>query len=247
MERASFGKRWLYALEYKRLLKYERDIFSYFDHKTVITGVDRDLMLHPKRAEIAIVPNGVDFEVFHPIECNKKYDLIFTGNMSYLPNIVASEYIVNEILPKLIKRRPNIRIALCGANPPLRVRQLQNENVEVTGWVENIPKYYARSRIFIAPMELGTGLQNKLLEAMAMKIPCITSPLASMPLQAVLQKDIIVCASASEYVHAVETLLSQPQQYQSIAENGYKFVRENYNWERTTQILNDLICNEQSA
>jgi len=247
MERAPFWKRWLYALEYKRLLKYERDIFPYFNHKTIITGVDRDLMLHAKKAEIVVVPNGVDFEAFHPMECEKKYDLIFTGNMSYLPNIVAAEYIVNEILPELIKQRPNIRIALCGANPSSRVKQLQNENVEVTGWVENIQKYYAKSRIFVAPMELGTGLQNKLLEAMAMKIPCITSPLANMPLKAVNQKDVIVCTSVSEYVHAIEALLSQPQQYEAIAENGYHFVRENYNWEHTTQILNNLISNEKQS
>jgi glycosyltransferase involved in cell wall biosynthesis len=242
MERAPFWKRWLLSFEYKRLMKYERHVFPYFNHKTIITGVDRDLILHPNKQEIVVVPNGVDFEVFNPIESEKKYDLIFTGNMSYLPNVFAAEYIVNEILPQLITKRPNIRIALCGATPSPRVQQLQNENVLVTGWVENIQEYYAKSRIFIAPMELGTGLQNKLLEAMAMKIPCITSSLASMPLQAVNQKDIIICSAVSDYVQAIETLLSQPQFYESIANNGYEFVHKNYNWEHTTQILNDLIC-----
>jgi glycosyltransferase involved in cell wall biosynthesis len=244
MERAPFWKRWLYSLEYKRLMKYERAVFPYFNHKTIITGVDRDLMLHPNRAEIVVVPNGVDFELFRPIESEKKYDLIFTGNMSYLPNVIAAEYIVNELLPQLIKSRPTIRIALCGANPSPRVQQLQNENVLVTGWVENIQEYYAGARIFIAPMELGTGLQNKLLEAMAMKIPCITSSLASMPLKAVNQKDIIICSSRYEYILAIEALLSHPQFYESIADNGYEFVHKNYNWEHTTQILNELICGD---
>ena len=242
MERAPFWKRWFYSLEYKRLMKYERDVFAYFDHKTIITGVDRDLILHPKKEEIVVVPNGVDFGMFHPVESEKKYDLIFTGNMSYLPNVFAAEYIVNEILPLLLKKYPNIRLALCGANPSLRVKQLRNKNVEVTGWVDNIQEYYAASRIFIAPMEVGTGLQNKLLEAMAMKIPCITSSLASMPLSAVNQKDIIVCSSTSEYAHIIDILLSQSQMYDFIANNGYKFVHENYNWEQTTQILNGLIC-----
>ena len=245
MERTSFWKRWFFSLEYKRLMKYERDIFSYFDHKTIITGVDRDLMLHPRKDEIVVVPNGTDFALFSPIECEKKYDLIFTGNMSYRPNVFAAEYIVNDILPQLLNDFPNIRIALCGANPSSRVKQLQNKNVQVTDWVENIQEYYAQSRIFIAPMELGTGLQNKLLEAMAMKIPCITSVLASMPLKAVNQKDIIICNSISDYVQAIKLLLSQPQQYETIADNGYNFVRENYNWEHTTQILNELICGEK--
>ena len=242
IERASFWKRWILSLEYKRLMNYERYIFSYFDHKTIITGVDRDLMLHPRKEEIVVVPNGVDFELFSPVECRKKYDLVFTGNMSYLPNISAAEYIVNEILPQLLKDFPSIRIALCGANPSSRVKRLQNKNVEVTGWVENIQEYYAQSRIFIAPMELGTGLQNKLLEAMAMKIPCITSVLASMPLNVVNQRDIVICDSISDYIQAIKLLLSQPQHYETIANNGYNFVRENYNWEHTTQILNELMC-----
>ena len=241
MERATFWKRWLFSLEYKRLLNYERAIFPYFDHKTIITGVDRDLMSHFQKDEIVVVPNGTDFEMFRPMECEKKYDLIFTGNMSYVPNIFAAEYIVNGILPQLIKKYPNIRIALCGVNPSARVKQLQGKNVEVTGWVENIWEYYAQSRIFVAPMELGTGLQNKLLEAMAMKIPCVTSPLASLPLNAHNQHDILICSSVSEYVRSIEMLLSQPQQYQFVAKNGYDFVQKNYNWERSTQILNELI------
>ena len=242
MERSPFWKRWLLAFEYKRLAKYESAVFQYFNNKTIITGVDKDLIQHPNRNEIAVVPNGVDFELFSPIECEKKYDLIFTGNMSYMPNVFAAEYIVNELLPLLITKYPNIRIVLCGANPSSRVRQLQSENVTVTGWVENMQEYYAQSRIFIAPMELGTGLQNKLLEAMAMKIPCITSLLASLPLRAVNRENVMICGSASEYVHAVEALLSQPQLYEQIADGGCKFVRENYNWEHTTLILNELVC-----
>ena len=242
MMRAPLWKRWAYALEHRRLVKYERDIFPYFKHKTIITGVDRDLIVHPNGRDIVVVPNGVDFELFHPVECEKEYDLIFTGNMSYLPNIYAAEYIVNEILPQLLVKYPNLRIVLCGATPSARVKQLQSKHVEVTGWVKDIQEYYAKSRLFLAPMEVGTGLQNKLLEAMAMKIPCISSLLASMPLSAVNQKDIVICSSLSEYVHAIEALLSQPKWYEFIAENGYKFVHENYNWEHTTQILNDLIC-----
>ena len=244
-KRTSFGKRWLFSIEYKRLLKYESDIFPYFDHKTIITETDRDLIPHPRREEIVVVPNGIDFKLFYPRESEKKYDLIFAGNMSYLPNVFTAEYIVNKILPLIITLFPNICIVLCGANPSPRVKRLQSKNVVVTGWVENIQEYYAQSRVFIAPMEVGTGLQNKLLEAMAMKIPCIISSLAGTSLNVVSQKDAIVCSSPAEYMHAIETLLSQEQWHKFIAENGYKFVQQNYNWEHTTQILNDLICGEQ--
>ena len=91
------------------------------------------------------------------------------------------------------EKYPNILVVICGANPTPKVKSLQGENVIVTGWVDDIRSFYAQSRIFIAPMRLGTGLQNKLLEAMAINIPFIASPLASEPLNAEKDKEIIVC------------------------------------------------------
>ena len=241
MEQSPVWKRIFYNIEYKRVKRYEADIFPYFDNKTIITKVDRDWILHPDNEEIIVVPNGVDTEFFQPITCEKKFDLIFTGNMAYMPNIQASEYFVKKILPELLKKYPNIRIALCGTTPSPRVSALQNKNVIVTGWVENIRQYYAQSRIFIAPMQLGTGLQNKLLEAMAMQIPCITSSLASKPLNVVSQKEILICDDVQAYVNAIDMLLSHNELYQSIARNGYEFVRKNYNWDSATEILERLI------
>ena len=241
MEQASVWKRLFYNIEYKRVKKYEIDIFSYFDNKTIITKIDRDWISHPQNKEIVVVPNGVDTDFFQPLTCEKKFDLIFTGNMAYTPNIQASEYLVRKILPELLKKHPDIRIALCGTTPSPRVCALQGKNVIVTGWVENIRQYYAQSRIFIAPMQLGTGLQNKLLEAMAMQIPCITSPLASKPLNVVSQKEILICNDVQDYVDAVDMLLSNATLYQSIAHNGYEFVQKNYNWDAATEILEEVI------
>ncbi len=243
MEQSPFWKRFFYNIEYKRVKQYETDIFSYFDNKTIITKVDRDLIEHPKDQEIVVVPNGVDTDFFQPMECEKEFDLIFTGNMSYTPNVQAAEYLVKMILPQLLKKYPDIRIALCGTTPSAKVLMLRGKNVTVTGWVEDIRLYYAQSRIFIAPMQLGTGLQNKLLEAMAMRIPCITSPLASKPLDVVSQKEILICNSILGYVDAIEMLLTNHELYKSIATNGYEFVRKNYNWNSTTEILEKLIEN----
>ena len=241
MEQSPVWKRFFYNIEYKRVKGYEADIFPYFDNKTIITKVDRNWIQHSDNEEIVVVPNGVDTGFFQPITCDKQFDLIFTGNMAYPPNIQASEYLVRKILPELLKKYPNIRIALCGTTPSPRVLALQGKNVIVTGWVEDIRQYYAKSRIFIAPMQLGTGLQNKLLEAMAMQIPCITSPLASKPLDVVSQKEIFICDDVQGYVNAVDMLLSDADLYQSIAQNGYEFVRKNYNWDSATEILEGLI------
>ena len=239
--KSPWWKRGLLRAEYRRVCRYERLVFDRFDHCTIITQVDRSLIRHPRAREIVVVPNGVDTTYYSAQPQQKQFDLIFTGNMGYMPNIDAAECIVKEIFPAIREKYPDIRIALCGANPSPRVLALESRQVTVTGWVNDMREYYAKSRIFIAPMRLGTGLQNKLLEAMAMGIPCITSPLAATPLNAQANHDIMVCNSTLGYIDAIDNLLKDAGYYARIAQNGQAFVQANYNWEHTSRILEELI------
>ena len=241
MRQSSFFKRLFYKMEHKRVRLHEKTIFNYFDNTTIITETDRNLMDIPNNGTLTVIPNGVDTDFYRPMQEKKKFDLIFTGNMSYPPNVNAAEYIAKNIFPPLLDKYPYIRIVLCGTSPSGSVLSLQNEHITVTGWVDDIRPFYAQSRLFIAPMHLGTGLQNKLLEAMAMKIPCITSPLASKPLHLTNEKEVVICNTATEYVEAIDKLLIHPELYHRLAENGYEFVRQNYNWKSTTAILEELI------
>jgi sugar transferase (PEP-CTERM/EpsH1 system associated) len=229
-------------IEYKRLLKYEHDAFEAFDNKIIISAPDRDLIPHPEREKIVVVANGVDTGFFAPLEQTKEYDLVFTGNMGYPPNINAAEFLVNTVLPELQRRRPGTTLLIAGANPHLRVMVLKSPSIEVSGWVPDMRECYAKARIFIAPMQIGTGLQNKLLEAMAMQIPCITSPLAFQALKADAGKDILVAETVSGYVDHILMLLDDPAKAREIAMNGYRFVHANYSWETETDKINQLIC-----
>ena len=234
-----------FKMEYHRLSRYERRIFSYFDHKTIITAVDRDMIPHSENDKIVVVANGVDFSQYVYNDAPKQYDLIFSGNMSYAPNIDAAEFLVKEIFPQLKVEFPELKLVLCGTNQAPRVQALRSKDVIVTGWVDSMSEYYGKSKIFIAPMRLGTGLQNKLLEAMAMKLPCVTSTLAGRPLEGIEEgKEILICNNTTGYVNAVRLLLTNPEKYAEISENGYRFVKENYNWESMTQKLVDLMNSE---
>lgn len=242
-EKASPLLKPFFQMEYRRLKRYEAEIFSYFDHKTIITGVDREFIDHPNNYEIEIIANGVDFEKYQSSQNEKVYDLIFSGNMAYPPNIYAADYLARQIFPLLKQEFPDLKLAIVGANPVARVQALANDAITVTGWVDSMPEYYAKSKVFIAPMTLGTGLQNKLIEAMAMQLPCVTSSLAGKPLAGVENgKDIIICETLTGYVDAVSLLLSNKEQYSKIAENGHQFVKKNYNWEVVCKQLNDVIC-----
>lgn len=234
--------KWFFNMEHRRVARYETEIFDRFDHKTIITAVDRDLIPHPRREEIVVVPNGVEFDKFAYQGEKKEYDLIFSGNMGYAPNVDAAEYLVREILPPLRMKFPNLRVVLCGATPAPRVQALRSEHVIVTGWVDSMAEWYAKSRIFIAPMRMGTGLQNKLLEAMSMHLPCITSPLAARPLvEAEQHQSVISCSETKDYVVAVTQLLTEENAYNQLADSGYNYVRQFYDWENAVRILDNLM------
>ncbi|HOF80908.1 MAG: glycosyltransferase [Bacteroidales bacterium] len=238
-----FYLRPLLRMEYKRLLKYECNIFDIFNNKTIISAPDRDLIPHPERKKIHIIPNGVDTEFFKPMDVEKQFEIVFIGNMGYPPNVDAAEYLAKEILPQVKKRYPDARLLLAGATPTQRVKNLENESVVVTGWVDDIRQCYAQAKIFIAPMRIGTGLQNKLLEAMAMKIPCITSPLAFSALNAKKNEDILVGENVEEFSNLIVNLLNDNTLSAKLAEAGYQFVLKNYSWEMNTMELDTIMKN----
>lgn len=228
-------------IEYDRLLNFEREVFDRFDNKIIISAPDRDLIPHPEREKIVVVANGVDTGFFKPSPAEKKYDLVFTGNMGYPPNIRSAIYLVEEILPRILSVLPEIKLLIAGANPHLSVLALKSEHVEVSGWVPDMRDCYNSARIFIAPMQIGTGLQNKLLEAMAMQVPCITSPLAFNALNAREGEEILVADTPAGYAGHVKDLLSHPERAAAIAKAGYEFVLRNFSWEKETEKIEKLI------
>jgi glycosyltransferase involved in cell wall biosynthesis len=229
--------------EYQRLKKYEKYIFDYFEEHTIISKQDRSFINHSKSEEIVIIKNGISEDFFQVKNLTKKFDFVFTGNMSYPPNISACQYIVNEILPILDKK---YTVLISGVNPSKSVLKLQSNNINITGWVNNIKESYLSSSVFLAPMFIGTGLQNKLLEAMALGIPCITTSLANNALGANPDEMILIANSKEEFKYQIERLISDQELYSRIQTNARNFVRKNYSWNPINKQLADLIVNSKN-
>ena len=238
-EIASFYMKPIFNMEYKRLRRYEHDIFDDFDVKTIISIPDRDLIDHPKKEKILIVPNGVDHEYYSPKECEKKYDIVFTGNMAYAPNVNAVEYLAYQIMPIVWEKLPDTKLYVAGATPDPRVKKVASDKIIISGWIDDMRDAYAQSRIFIAPMRIGTGLQNKLLEAMSMRLPCITTNLANNSLHAEEGKEILIGNNEQELAQHIITLLTNKDKADTLAQNGYDFVHRVYDWEMATKIMED--------
>ncbi len=236
-------KKQLFLIEGKRLAEYENRIFDYFNHHVIISTQDRDLIGHPQSSEIEIIENGID-QSFIDYKSNdkKEFDLVFTGNMNYPPNVECAEYIVNTIYPKLKALHPQLCILLSGANPHQRVLDLaENGQVIVTGWVEDIKTSYAKGKLFVAPLFIGTGLQNKLLEAMAMGLPCITTPLANNALGAVDNSSILIAKDSDEFVEKINALLSDSNLMSSVSKQGKKFVSSEFDWKKSIEKLTTVM------
>ncbi len=230
--------KYILKLEFTRLSLYERQIFEYFENHSIISEQDRSYIIHPKAQSIAIIENGVSTHFLEKIETEKIYDIVFTGNMSYPPNIEAVKYLHEQIKP-LLPQKTNFLIS--GINPHRTLIKMKDTNFHVSGWVNDIRLSYASSRIFVAPMFLGTGLQNKLLEAMAMGIPCITTELANKALKAIPNKEILIASNPTEFKEQIIKLLTDQNCYENISKAAQTFMKEEYSWYTMNQKLIDLI------
>ncbi len=239
-------KKKLFLIEGRRLAEYENRIFDYFNHHTIISEQDKGFINHPQKEQIAVIENGIssEFSTYNKA-VERAFDIVFTGNMNYPPNVECAEYIVNEVYPILIKTNPNTRILLSGASPHQRVTDLAvDDKIVVTGWVEDIKDSYAQGKLFLAPLFIGTGLQNKLLEAMAMGLPAITTPLANNALEAVHNESAIIANKAEEFAAAVIELLDNKEKWERLSANGRAFVNNKFDWAKSVEKLEQVMQGE---
>ncbi len=228
-------------MECRRLIKYEKEVFEIFDKKTIISAQDRDLIPHPDRHQIKVIPNGVDADFFKPAQSEKTFALLFNGNMHYPPNVESALYLVRKVMPLVWRSMPTVRLLISGANPTKVVMRLASERVVVSGWVDDVRDSYARSRVLVAPMHLSIGLQNKLLEAMAMGLPCITSSLANNALGARSGEQILIADTDQQFADNIIDLVQDELKAGIIGENGRRYVLRKFSWRKTTLMLNDFI------
>ena len=135
------------------------------------------------------------------------------------------------------KTLPGTSLYIAGATPDPKVKKAASERIIVSGWLDDIRDAYAQSRIFIAPMRIGTGLQNKLLEAMSMRLPAITSPLANASLGAKPDEEILIGNNAEEMAQHIITLLTNKEKAERLAQAGFDFTNRVYDWGKATSIM----------
>ncbi|MBP6448155.1 MAG: glycosyltransferase [Saprospiraceae bacterium] len=230
-----------FRMEAKRMKQYEKQIAKSFDNLTIISQQDKSLFDFPDAERMLVLGNGIDeyFTDFHCENVEKKFDLVFVGNMSYLPNVESVKYTVNEIMPLLPE---HFKFLISGTDPSSIVKSLASERIKVTGRVNDIRLSYLKGKVFIVSMWSGTGQQNKILEALALGIPCVTTKAVNNAIGAQPDKEILLAETREEFVQQILQLTSNPALYQRIAALGKQFVRENYSWKQKGRILNSIFA-----
>jgi sugar transferase (PEP-CTERM/EpsH1 system associated) len=244
----TFPVSWIYQLEAKRLAKYEKEVARTFDHSILISDAEH-LLLEQKVSDrpISVISNGVDLEYFSSQkEVPSSSDcpaIVFTGNMDYFPNIDAVRYFCTEIFPLVRQAVPEVQFSIVGRNPTKRVRELGNHpNVNVTGSVPDVRPYLAKATIAVAPFRVARGVQNKILEAMAMELPVVGTSLAFEGIAATEEDGIRIVDDPKRFAQAVVTFLKGDtelrRQYGLLAR---RFVEEHHRWHDQGMKLEHLL------
>jgi len=233
-----------YWLEGKKLEREERRLAKRFDMCTATTRAEWETL---ERYETGTptdwFPNGVDSDYFCPAE--EPYDpdtISFVGRMDYYPNEQCMLDFCRNVFPLLRQRRPNLRLTIVGADPVPSVMNLARlPGVTVTGSVPDVRPYVRRSAAMIAPLNIARGTQNKILEAMAMGVPVVTSPAAAGGVDAVRHDHLLVADAHAEQYAALLRLLEDPRERTRLALAGRARVLSNHAWPASMRRLDGII------
>ena len=241
---------WIYRREADRLLRFDRRMASRFDRAVFISAREADLFtrLAPEtRERVSVVENGVDTEFFSNAEDHpnpyppEAVILAFTGAMDYWANVDAVTWFADKVFPGLRRRFVRLEFFVVGARPGEAVRALgRREGITVTGTVPDVRPYLRHAHLIVAPLRIARGVQNKVLEAMAMGKPVLASPAAMEGIDAEAGLDVMIASRPEEWQSAALALLGDAARPPVSAANR-RFVERRYSWDKSLEPLGTLL------
>jgi sugar transferase (PEP-CTERM/EpsH1 system associated) len=260
-EKKQWPMRWLYRREGRQLLRYEQQLARDFDASLFVSQPEARLFreLAPQSAaKIGYFNNGVDIDYFSPAHvfpnpyppaAAGRPVIVFTGAMDYWPNIDAVEWFARDILPAIQRTHPAVLFAIVGARPSPQVQALASLNgVMVTGTVPDVRPYLAHASLAVAPLRIARGIQNKVLEAMAMAKPVLVSPQALEGIDAVPGQELALADDAEQFVERACALLQDiDHQTATLGSNAREKITTTYRWAAKLATVDALLDSDAPA
>lgn len=244
-ERESPPKKWIYWREWKTLFAFETSLAHAVDENVFVTPLEERIFrrLIPG-APASVVENGVDLEYYRPTDnAPVKGELVFVGVMNYLPNVDGCQFFVRDVLPRLRARFPEVHFTIVGAHPTPEVEALGREpGVTVTGFVDDTRDYLRKASLVVAPLRIARGIQNKVLEGMAMGLPVVGSTSATQGIAGTPQEHYWVADGADATFEAVSALLSDEARRAKLGEAARRYVEVHHDWEKNYARVDEIIA-----
>jgi sugar transferase (PEP-CTERM/EpsH1 system associated) len=242
--RAPFS--WLYGLEARRLLRHDREVARVADVSLFVSTAELELFrsIAPEAASHAYaVPNGVDTAYFTATSRPPASgQIVFVGVMDYWPNVEAVQWFATEVLPLIVKHHPAAKFKIVGSKPTAAVRELaSNPAIEVTGAVDDIRPFLNAARVVVTPLRIARGIQNKVLEGMAMGRPVVTTPQALEGIPAEDGVHALVARTPEAFCNAVVRCLEEAETAR-IGERAREFVVSRFSWASQLKSLDVILA-----
>lgn len=234
------------SLEYKRTKDYVTRIWPSYDKVIVMSDVDKEKLLTINAGmNISVVPNGVDTEYFQSAGYRKSNNnkLAFLGGSLHYPNVDALMYFLKEIYPQVNQEIADISLTVIGEFTENSILNLNN-SVHFTGYVDDIRPYLNECTLLIVPLRIGGGTRLKILEAMSLGIPVVSTSIGCEGIDAEKDKDIIIADSAQDFAESIKAVLKDESLRFSLSRNGRRLIKQKYNWENIVFRLEKIYQNE---
>ncbi|MXP09226.1 TIGR03087 family PEP-CTERM/XrtA system glycosyltransferase [Pseudoblastomonas halimionae] len=249
---------WVYRREANLVRSMEERFAARADHCLLISAEEAAAfgvgLPSDHTYDLQVIGNGIDAAAFDPagtesdpLALYHHPRLIFTGQMDYPPNIAAAELLATKILPQVRETVPDATLHIVGRNPTDAVRALESEGVRVWGKVREMRDFLGAADIAVVPLEIARGVQNKVLEAMAMALPCVVSEGAATGIPARNGRDFLVASSAEDTVAAIVALANDTEAALEMGRAARRWTLENASWEAALADLPKLVGMEDAA
>lgn len=225
----------IFSLESWRLRRYEEAVVDHFDHSFLVSEIDRQFLFENQKSRlgrVSVCSNGVDLSGL-PFQFSEKgQDIVFIGNMHSLQNLDAANFMATEVLPRIRAHRNDLSLRLIGRiREEDAIRLKQTVGVIVTGEVPDVAVEARNAGVGVCPLRLGAGVQNKVLEYMALGLPTVSTSLGLEGFKARDGQELLIADEAVGFADAVLRLLDNRDEAKSIAAAARKYVELNHSWE----------------
>jgi sugar transferase (PEP-CTERM/EpsH1 system associated) len=243
---ASLARRLFASVEWRRLRSHELQACARADLVLTVTAHDRDILVEHGIASGKVVPLpvGVDTELLRPVRAaSGSGRILFFGSMAWPPNADAVSYFIQRIYPMVKAAVPEARFTVVGANPPSEITRLaaRDASISVTGYVDDIRPYAESAAVFVVPLRVGSGMRVKILDAMALGLPVVTTSVGCEGIHLQHGEHALVADSPEEFAQAVTQLLRDSVTRRDMASAGRRFVEQFYAWPPIMARLDEAI------